>query len=471
MTLKDHASCSTQTIQHLPNRNSMIAKFKNSKLTSSLLLIAAVAILASVSFATDEVPGGKQKKPIALVGATIHPVSSEPIEDATIVFVDGKITAIGADVVIPKDAEQIDVTGKHVYPSLFETYSQMGLTEIGAVPATIDTSETGAVNPNVSALVAVNPDSELIPVTRSNGVLVCVSAPSGGFVSGVAAVLQMDGWTYEDLALKPHAAMQVQWPSLRSRRFGRRGGGEADLLRRYEEQVNQLRDLFKQAKAYAAGKQADALNQPLDLRLEAMIPVVEGKLPMMVRADTLNQIQSAVAFAAEHQAKLIIIGGYDAPLCAELLKKHDVPVIVSAVQRRPLRRSDAFDAPYTLPKRLADAGVKFCISSSDRSSTWNTRILPFQAGVAAGYGLDRSEALKSITLYPAQIMGVDEQVGSLEVGKHATLFVSDGDPMEIATQVTHAWVQGRSVDLSNKHTRLFEKYQRKYRQLNREIIP
>jgi len=419
---------------------------------------------------SDEVPGARQTKPVALVGGTVHPVTSEPIENATILFENGKIVAMGTDVDIPKDAETIDVTGKHVFPSMFETYSQMGLTEIGAVPATVDTSEGGDVNPNVSALVAVNPDSELIPVTRSNGVLLCVSAPSGGFVSGMSAVLQLDGWTYEALALKKQATMQVSWPSLRRSRFARGGQGDGERTKRYEEQVNQLRELFKETRAYKAGKEANGNLQPLNLRLEAMIPVVDGELPMMVRADALNQIQSAVAFSAEQNAKLIILGGYDAALCADLLKKHDVPVIVSAVQRRPLRRSDAYDAPYTLPKRLSEAGVQFCISASDRSSTWNTRILPFQAAMAAGYGLDRDEALKAVTLYPAQIMGLGDQVGSLDVGKHATLFVCDGDPLEIENQVTHAWVQGRAVDLSDKHKRLYDKYQRKYRELKGKTI-
>ncbi len=433
----------------------------------TLLALATIAFCASTATATDEVPGATQDKPVALVGGTIHPVSSEPIENGTIVFADGKITAIGTDVEIPADAVQIDVSGKHVYPALFETHSQMGLTEIGAVPATVDTSETGEMNPNVKAVVAVNPDSELIPVTRSNGVLLAVSAPSGGLISGQSAVLQLDGWTWEDMALKPAATMQVNWPSLRQRRF-RRGGDrdESELLRRYEEQVNQLRELFKETRAYQSGKESRGDEQPLDLRLEAMIPVVDGQLPMMVRADTLNQIQSAVAFAAEENAKLIILGGYDAPLCADLLNEHKVPVIVSAVQRRPLRRSDEYDAAYTLPKRLSEAGIQFCISSTDRSSTWNTRILPFQAAVAAGHGLEPSEALKAITLYPAQIMGVDDMVGSLDVGKHATLFVANGDALEISTQVSHAWIQGREVDLSDKHKRLFEKYRRKYEQLD-----
>lgn len=434
-----------------------------------LLIFALVALLSHPVIATDEVPGAKQAKPVAIVGATVHPVSSPAIENATIVFDQGKITALGSGVVIPPGAEVIQLQGQHVYPAMFETYSQLGLTEIGAVPATIDTSETGELNPNVSALVAVNPDSELIPVTRSNGVLLAVSAPRGGLISGSSAVLQMDGWTFEDLSLKDHAAMHVNWPSLRRSRF-RRGGDrdEKELVKQYEEQVRRLKELFEETRAYEAGRNTSGDQQPFDLRLEAMIPVVNGELPMMVAADSLDQIQSAVAFAAEQKAKLIILGGYDAPLCAELLKQHNVPVVISAVQRRPLRRSDTFDAPYTLAARLAEAGVKFCISSSDRSSTWNTRILPIQAAMAAGYGLDRAEALKSITLYPAEVMGVADAVGSLEVGKHATLFACDGDPLEIETQVNHAWVQGRKVDLSDKHKRLYKKYQRKYDQLKQQ---
>lgn len=442
---------------------------KLKKIVTTLAVLAVAVTTCHSLHATDEIPGAAQARAVALVGGTVHPVSSEPIENATVIFENGKITAIGSGIEIPDGATQVDITGKHVYPSLFETHSQMGLTEIGAVPATVDTSETGEINPNVCALVAVNPDSELIPVTRSNGVLVAVSAPSGGLVSGMSAVLQLDGWTYEDLALKDKASMQVSWPSLRRSRF-RRGGNrdENEMLRRYEEQVNELRQLFDDTRAYKAGKEAQDELQPLDLRLEAMIAVIDGDLPMMVRADSLNQIQSAVAFAVEQKVRIIILGGYDAALCADLLKKHDVPVIISAVQRRPLRRSDPYDAPYTLAKRLADSGVQFCISASDRSSTWNTRILPFQAAVAAGYGLDANEALKAVTLYPAEIMGLADKIGSLEVGKHATLFVADGDPLEIATQVTHAWVQGRAVDLSDKHKRLYRKYRKKYEQLQSE---
>jgi imidazolonepropionase-like amidohydrolase len=169
--------------------------------------------------------------------------------------------------------------------------------------------------------------------------------------------------------------------------------------------------------------------------------------------------------------RLILLGGYDAPLCKELLKKHNVSVIVSAVQRRPMRRSEPYEMPYTLPARLAEAGIPFCISCNDRSSTWNTRNLPIHAAMASAWGLDRNEALRSVTLYPAQILGVDDRVGSLEVGKDATLFVADGDALEISTRVSHAWIQGRPVDLNNRHKRLYEKYRQKYEQLGTVIIP
>ena len=452
---------------------------RSSEMTKSLRLIFGIALtVAAISLfetshatANDGLPATKETDTFALVGGTIYPVSSDPIEKGTIVVSGGKIVGIGQGIEIPADATQYDVTGKHVYPGLFESHSQLGLTEIGQVAATVDTSETGDINSNVKSLVAVNPDSELIPVTRSNGVLLALTAPSGGFVSGQASVIQLAGWTYEDMCLKEGVSMQVSWPSSGSQRGRRRRGGDDESGNRYEEQIKKLSDFFTETKAYAAGRESRGNAQPLDLRLEAMIPVVKGEMPMMVRADSLKQIQDAVSFAAKHEARLIIIGGSDAPQCAELLRQHDVPVIVSAVQRRPARRNSDYDSAYTLPRDLSTLKIPFCISSTDRSSTWNTRILPDQAGMAVAYGLEYAEALKSITLYPAQILGVDDMVGSLEVGKHATLFVSNGDALEISSNVLAAWIQGRPVDLSNRQTRLYEKYQRKYQELDGNRIP
>ncbi len=443
------------------------------RLTAITLCLVSLSDSAGAqdSAAAQETAAAQESaKPVALIGGTIVPANAEPIENGTLVFVDGKITAIGTDVAIPDDSERIDVSGRFVYPGMIESHSQIGLTEIGQVPATIDMAEAGQMNPNVRALIAVNPDSELIPVTRAAGVLLAVTAPTGGLVAGQSAVLQLDGWTYEDMCLRDGVAMQIQWPSGERRNFGRRRSVDRDDTDPdYQRQIGQLRDLFEEVASYRAGREARGDEQPADLRLESMIPVLTGEMPMMVRADTLRQIEDAVAFAAGHKARLIILGGYDAPLCAELLKKHSVPVIVSAVHRAPLRRSDEYDAAYSLPRRLHELGIEFCISCTDRSETWNTRNLPHEAAMAAAYGLSRDEALRSVTLYPARILGVADRVGSLEVGKDATLFVAAGDALEITTSVTEAWVRGRRIDLSSRHTRLYDKYRRKYEE--RETTP
>jgi len=448
-------------------KNKILDKTRRVAFKSIAIFSLALCALSESSLAHDEVPGDDQKNPIVLINGTVHPISSPAIENGMILFHKGKIVAVGKKVKVPKNAKVIDVKGKHVFPSLFEAHSQIGLIEIGAVRSTDDRSEIGSINPNVKAQVAVNPDSEVIPVTRSNGVLLALTAPSGSIVSGKSAVIQLDGWTYEDMTVKGVAAMNVVWPSVGSAipftssspssRRGRRGGSNGDS-------VKILRKLFDDTRVYKNALASGSPSFKHDLRLEAMIPVVDGDLPMMVEANDLQQIQSAVAFASEQKAKLIILGGYDAPLCSELLKKHDVPVILSAVYRMPRRRNDDYDAAYTLPVRLQKLGVKYCISGTDRSETWNARILPDHAGTAVAYGLDKDEALKAITLYPAQILGVDKQVGSLEVGKDATLFVSTASPLNIANQVEVAFVQGRHVELNDRHKRLYKKYEEKYRQ-------
>jgi imidazolonepropionase-like amidohydrolase len=218
--------------------------------------------------------------------------------------------------------------------------------------------------------------------------------------------------------------------------------------------------MLEDAHAYRAARAADPKGTPFDIRWEAMQPLVTGKQPMMVSADTLSEIESAVAFASRHDLKLIIRGGYDAPLCAPLLKGNDVPVIVSAVHRLPLRRSDPYDAAYTVPERLRKAGIKFCIAGDNRFAT-NARNLPYHAATAAAYGLPADEALKSVTLYPAQILGVADRVGSLEVGKEATLFLTDGDPLETPTQILAAYAAGKPVDLNDKHKGLYEKFRQR----------
>ena len=421
----------------------------------------AIAVGNVTSRASDAIPGAPQQQPIALVGGTVYPISNPPIENGIIVFDKGRIVAIGTadEVEIPADAKQINCRGKRVYPGLFEAHSQIGLTEVSAVRASDDRSEVGTLNPNVKAHVSVNPDTEMIPVTRANGVLLALTEPSSGLIAGQAAVLQLDGWTYEDLTLKAGAAMVVNWPSVPYELEKGQAATESDTVER-------LRRLLDEARAYAAARKQNADTQPTDLRLESLQPVLSRKMPLLVHADSLAVIQSAVSFAVDQKLRLIIHGGYDAPLCAELLRKHDVPVIIAATYRLPRRRSDDFDSGYSLAARLHEGGVSFCISGGETTRTWNSRNLPYHAAVAVAYGLPYDVALRSITLSPAEILGVAKRVGSLEKGKDATLFVTTGDPLETPSNVTAAWVQGRSVDLTSRHLQLYRKYQKKYAQFS-----
>ena len=408
---------------------------------------AAFAVLVPVlTSASDAIPAPRQNGPVALVNGMIHPVSSPAIEGGTLVFEKGKITAVGKDVEVPENAERVDLAGKHVYPGLFEAMSDIGLVEIRAVRATIDSNEAGSLNPNVKAWVSVNPDSEVIPVTRSNGVLLAVTAPAGGLLCGQAAILQLDGWTWEDMTLKAPVGLVANWPNI----------DKPD-----DTPHKTLDRLFEESRAYAASRKANP-DAPTDLRYESLLPVLNRELPLIVDAEELEQIQSAVAFADKHQVKLIVYGGYDAPLCANLLKSRDVPVIVGGVYRLPERRNDPYDAAYTLPQRLHAAGVTFCISGANRFGASNARNLPYHAATAAAYGLPAEEALRAITLAPAEILGVADRVGSLEPGKDATLFIATGDTLETATRVTAAYIQGRKLDLTDRHKQLYEKYRTKY---------
>ena len=432
----------------------------------------ALLTLLSAASASDQIPGAPQKKPIALINGVLHPISGPAIEDGTVIFDNGKIVDLGRRMKPPADATVIDLEGKHVYPSLIESHSHLGLVEISSTRSTLDMTEIGSINPNVRAHVSVNPDSELIPVTRANGVLIAVSAPSGGLVSGKASVLQLDGWTYEDMTLKPDCALVVNWPRTASEMTHVPGteseGKPEDRDTERIKALKDLRDLFENTRTYIKARAANPANQPFDSRLDSMIPVVEGQIPLLIWADRANQIQGAVAFGVEQNVKIILLGGHDAEMCAEMLRRYDVPVIVDAVHKDPRRDHEEYDSSYTLPERLRRAEIRFCISGTGRSETWNTRNLPYHAATAAAYGLPYEDALRSVTQYPAEILGIADRVGTLEPGKDATLFVSDGDPLETETLVTAAWIQGRKVDLTSRHTQLYDKYRTKYRQLKED---
>ena len=436
-----------------------IKKFSQAIAGLSIFFIAAQCFAQN----SAQIPAPPQAKPVALVGGTVHPVSGPAIENATILFEQGKITAIGTNVTVPADAVRHDVSGKHVFPSMIELASSLGLTEIGSVSATRDYAELGDINPNVRAEVAINPDSELLPVTRAAGVGLAVSLPSSGLISGKGALIQLDGWTWEDMTKKAPVCMVLNWPRMTNftSRFFRVSAEEQN--RRRKEQLKTLSEAFREARAYKKAKEAAGQNgvpfHATDARWEAMIPVLDGELPLWVNANEIKQILAAVDWAMRENVKIVIGGGADAHMVTDLLKSKDIAVIVGGTLSLPSRRDEGFDTPFTLPLKLHQAGVKFAIAGG---GSWNVRNLQHHAAKAASYGLPVEEAIKSITLYPAQILGVDDQFGSLETGKNASLIVTDGNPLELMTHVDMLFLDGREIDLKNKHKSLYEKYREKY---------
>ena len=436
-----------------------------------LLLLACALGLAAVAEASPEIPGAPQVKPIALVGGTIHPVSGPAIENGTILFDGGKIVAVGTDLAIPDKAQRIDVSGKHIYPGLIDANSQLGLVEVPSVRGSVDTRETGSINPNVKAEVAVNPDSELIPVGRSGGVLTVLTVPTGGAITGKSACIQLDGWTWEDMCLKSGVGMHITWPRMQPVDAWWVEESADEQNRDRDQALKAIREAFADAKVYRQAKEAHAAGkgpQPeFDARWEAMIPVLAGEMRVFIDAEDIQQIQAALAFCQQEKLKPVIVGGHDAPACAALLKKLGAPVIVGGVYRLPTRRNEDYDSGYTLPERLRAAGIPYCIAGelggASSGGPSNIRNLPYHAGSAVAYGLPADEALKAITLYPAQVLGVADRLGSLEPKKDATLIVTNGDPLDIATQVSAAYIEGRQVDLNDRQKRLWEKYKEKYR--------
>ena len=414
-----------------------------------------------------EIPGELSPDPIVLEHATIHTVSSDVIPDGTLVIEKGKITKLGpADgVSVPADSkvQRMNLEGKHIYPGLIDADTTMGLIEIDSVRATNDMRETGSLNPNVRAGAAFNPDSEMIPVARAGGVLLSLTVPRGGTVSGRSSLMRMDGWTAEDMTMVPVVGMHLNWPS-GPRRSWSNEESAAEQLKERSERLENIRDLFDDVRAYqqTTSHTADGHVIPFDARLDAMVPVVQGDLPLFIHANAIGQIQEAIAFGQQQKVKIIIVGGQDAPHCAELLKRHNIPVVVTGTHRLPRRRHARYDESFRVPAELQSSGVKYCLAGYARFSASLVQNLSHQAGTAAAHGLSPAEAVRAITLSAAEILGVADQVGSLSAGKEATLIVADGDILEVTTHVEQAYLAGRPIDLSNRHQRLYERWKVKY---------
>lgn len=441
--------------------------------TTALLLALGLAAGPMVrdAGASKQKPAGPQAYPIALTGGTVHTVSGGVLEGATVLFESGVITGIGNDLALPENTRIIDITGKHVYPGLIAAPTTLGLTEIGSVRATQDNMEIGDVTPSVRAVSAINPDSEYFPVGRANGVLTALTMPSGGLIAGLSGLIALDGWTTEDMTLDATVGLHVRWPSYRVLDFPGAVSREEQIKARRESQTR-LRDAFREARAYMIAKEAERGGGPFhpsDLGWESMIPVLKKELPVFVHATEEQQIQAAIDWALAEDLRIVLVGGADVWRVADRLKEHEIPVIIGGVHYLPVRRWEAYDTPFTNALKLYEAGVEFCIGERrvwlEGGGGSNVRNLPYHAATAAAYGLPKEEALKSVTLYPARILGVEDRLGALETGKDATLIVTDGDPLEIMTRVERAFIQGRPVDLSSKHTDLYDKYRTRLEQV------
>ncbi|MCH2141070.1 MAG: amidohydrolase family protein [Phycisphaerales bacterium] len=414
--------------------------------TLSVLLVVGFA-----SAQSRQIPSITESGPILLAGGTIHPVSGPPLENGWIAFDNGRITLVGrGDRPMIDGATVIELDGRHVYPGLIAADSILGLVETGMVDVTHDHDEYGSFTPESRAVVALNPDSDLIPVSRSAGILTALTVPDGGRLPGQAALIRLDGWDWEDLAVVPSAALVIEWPSVD------RGGSPSSSG---NKNIRTINTYFDDAEVWLAAKDANATLPPHS-RFEAMRDAIEGRQPVLIKASTAGQIATAVAWAKQRDLKPIILGGEEADEVANLLVADDVPVIVRGVHRYPRSRNRDPDEPHTLPSRLRDKGVRFCIAPRDRPA--HLRNLPHHAATAVANGLTPEEGLRSITLDAAEILGVDDRLGSLEPGKAATLIVTTGDPLQIRTEVDLAWIDGRPVDLSSRHTQLRDKYRKKY---------
>jgi imidazolonepropionase-like amidohydrolase len=435
-------------------------------LCRATLVVAACSYAAL--FASAQTP--QAATTYAITHAKIFTLAGSAIDDGTVVIRDGKIAAVGASVEVPTGAQVIDGKGLQVYPGLFDAVTQMGLSEIGAVSATVDSSETGNFNPDVVAATAVSPSSEHIPVTRASGITEVLAVPaSGGFDSsgsrailgGQASAFNLAGWTMDDMQIKRSVAMVINFPTIVTRSFdlatlSRKERPYAEAKQEYEKNLNELTDWIERARHYA---QAIGHGGPSDferdVKLEALAPVVRGQLPVLVFADRARDIRNAVEFCDKQKLKMILAGGSEAYKVKDLLRSKNVPVILRPVLTLPVDEDDPYDRLLNQPAELAEAGVKFALGSFDNSFA---RRLGQNAGNAAAHGLSQDDALKSVTLYPAQILGLADQVGTLEPGKLANIIVTDGDPLELTTELKYLFIRGQLTSTDNRHKRLFEKY-------------
>jgi imidazolonepropionase-like amidohydrolase len=429
------------------------------------LTLAAVLALAAAFIGPTLRVASAQNDSYAIRNVKIVTVTGPVIDNGSIVIANGKIAAVGANASAPAGAKVIDGKGLSVYPGMMDADTEIGLTEIGSVAGSVDTNEIGDNNANIHVDVALRPDSSHIAVTRVNGITTALTAPRGGLIAGQSAIVNLDGWTPREMVLKSPVAMHINWPGGGGGRgfggeFGAQQRSATEARREQERQIESLKKILRDATAYADAKDARAKDpslpkQNVDLKLEALIPVVRGQMPVVINVNLERDIKAAVAFVGEMKVKAIISGGAEAYRVADQLKAKNIPVIVGPVLRVPVREDDPYDAAFTNAGLLSKAGVKIAFQTNDSAYSRN---LPYHAGMAAAFGLPKDEALKAVTIYPAEIFGIADRIGSVETGKIANLIITDGDPLEIRTQIKHVFINGHDIPLTNRHTELYEKY-------------
>ncbi|MBB6085901.1 amidohydrolase family protein [Wenzhouxiangella marina] len=414
------------------------------------------ATLAATLLASTLLAAPASAEVLALTGATVHPVSSDPIPDGTVLIEDGRITAVGSDIVAPPGARIIDLDGLHLYPGFVHPASQLGLREINSVAGTIDTAEMGSVNAALRAEVAFNHDSMLLPASVAGGILSAHVVPGGGLIQGSSAVLELDGWSWEEMVLKAPVGMHMEFPPAAV------DDENNEDLARIEQVLDQARHHLRASEAARAGTAPAPMRND---QLEALAPLLRGEQPLFIRANRYDVIEKALDWAQDQGFEdLVLMTSPDVQYLAERLARDGIPVILQNVYALPSRRWEPYDMAFVAAARLAEAGVQFAISD-DGNDAANARNLPFQAGTAAAHGLDKLSALRSVTLWPAQILGLGDELGSIEVGKRASLFAASGDPLEPMTRIERVWIAGAEYDLMrDPGRRAYERYRERNRQ-------
>jgi len=434
------------------------------KTAKHLLLSACKAALFSAVTLTawaQPTPGPDQTRSILILGATAHLGTGDVLEDCAVGFRNGEIDYVGRSFQVNRQKydDILDATGQHLYPGFIVTNTTLGLQEIGAVRATQDQYEVGTFRPNVRSVIAFNTDSEITPTVRTNGVLMGQITPRGGVVSGSSGVVHFDGWNWEDAAMVMVDGIHLNWPSTHHRH---NNDGKVDLQRRktYDQQKHEIDRFFGEAQAYAAAPRGSVT----DVRHEGMRGLFDGSLCLYVHTNDARAITEAVHFKRDLGIeRMAIVGGYDAYLLADLLRENNVAVMLQSVHSLPRFADDDVDLPFKLPKLLMDEGLTVALQVDKQMTEMNSRNLPFYAGTARAYGLTEEQAIQALTRNPARILGIEDQVGTLERGKTATLFLSEGDALDMRTNsLTHAWIEGRQIDLDNRQRQLYRKFQTKY---------